>query len=197
MDCTFASYPLSPVGKELPKEYEGHRSKPACVPKGDQNTGDYRNQAEIVNNSIDILLETFSVPPDHMLCVGGLWQEHWSRICRAKVCLHNPMIHLHHLVLLIFCNPKLGHWRQRGIVGGRRPWLLAKKNLGRNMKRSLSTRREPTRPALRLATVIRAREAKRRVRRGIFVTNNEDKLKIWRLSRANFIQNPWNYHDFK
>ena len=65
-----------------------------------------------------------------------------------------------------------------------------KKNLRTNMKGSLSTRREPTRPALRLARVIRAREAKRRVRRGILVTNNEDKLKIWRLSRTYFIQNP-------
>ena len=36
---------------------------------------------------------------------------------------------------------------------------------------------EPTRPALRLARVMMVREAKRRVRRGIFVTNKEDKLK--------------------
>ena len=65
------------------------------------------------------------------------------------------------------------------------------------MKRSLCIKREPTRPALRLAMVIRARDAKRRVRRGIFVTNNEDKLKIWRISRTNFIENPWNAYDFK
>ena len=36
---------------------------------------------------------------------------------------------------------------------------------------------ELTRPALRLARVMRAREAKRRVRRGIFVTKRDDKLK--------------------
>ena len=37
--------------------------------------------------------------------------------------------------------------------------------------------KELTRPALRLARVMRAREAKRRVRRGIFVTKRDDKLK--------------------
>ena len=36
---------------------------------------------------------------------------------------------------------------------------------------------ELTRPALRLARVMRAREVKRRVRRGIFVTKRDDKLK--------------------
>ena len=46
------------------------------------------------------------------------------------------------------------------------------------MKSNLSIRKEVTRPALRLARVMRAREAKSRVRRGIFVTNSEDKLKI-------------------
>ena len=39
-------------------------------------------------------------------------------------------------------------------------------------------RMEHTRPALRFARVMRASEAKRRVRRGIFVTNKEDKLKV-------------------
>ena len=84
---------LSPVGKELSKEYEGYRTKPACVSEGDQDTGDNWHEA------------------DQMLCVGRLWQQHWSRICRAKVGLHDSMRNLHHLVLpeLVFSNPMLGH----------------------------------------------------------------------------------------
>ena len=46
------------------------------------------------------------------------------------------------------------------------------------MKCSVSMPKEATRPALRLARVMRVREAKSRVRRGIFVTNREDKLKM-------------------
>ena len=104
MDCSFAwslFFILSPVGKKLPKEDEGYGSKTTSIPKSDQDTGDYRYQAEIVkNNHIDVLsTETLSFPPDHMLSIGGLWQEHWSRVRRSKICFHNPMFHLHHLVV--------------------------------------------------------------------------------------------------
>ena len=100
MDCSFAwslFFILSPVGKELPKEDEGYRSKTTCIPEGDQDTGDYRYQAEIVNN--EVVSDTFSFSPDHMLSVGGLWHEHWSRVRRSKICFHNPVFHLHHLVV--------------------------------------------------------------------------------------------------
>ena len=47
---------------------------------------------------------------------------------------------------------------------------------GTKTKTAKTKTKELTRPALRLARVMRAREAKRRVRRGIFVTKREDKL---------------------
>ena len=48
---------------------------------------------------------------------------------------------------------------------------------GQRQKGQRQRQKELTRPALRLARVMRAREAKRRVRRGIFVTKRDDKLK--------------------
>ena len=48
---------------------------------------------------------------------------------------------------------------------------------GQRQRQQGQRQKELTRPALRLARVMRAREAKRRVRRGIFVTKRDDKLK--------------------
>ena len=88
-----------------------------------------------------------------MLSVGGFWQEHWSRVSKAKVCLDNPMLHLHHLVLhlhhpmllphdlvmfklvIILCHPKVAY--VRGVVGRDALWLLTKKNLGAKKLRFL------------------------------------------------------------
>ena len=80
-----------------------------------------------------------------MLSVGGFWQEHWSRVSKTKVCLNNPMLHLHHLMLLphhlvmlnlviILCYPKVAY--VRGVVGRDALWLLTKKNLGAKNKDS-------------------------------------------------------------
>ena len=80
-----------------------------------------------------------------MLSVGGFWQEHWSRVSKTKVCLNNPMLHLHHPMLLphdlvmlnlviILCYPKVAY--VRGVVGRDALWLLTKKNLGAKNKDS-------------------------------------------------------------
>ena len=46
---------LSPVGKELSKEYEGYRTEPTTVPESDQDTGYNWHKAAIVKSFIKTL----------------------------------------------------------------------------------------------------------------------------------------------